>query len=83
MNKPLHNNPSYTIRIQGHLTGQSARRFTGLTLTLLDDGSTLLSGALDQAALHGLLSQIRDLGLPLLALERREEDAGDAPAHKE
>ena len=83
MNKLPHNNPFYEIRIQGHLTGHSARRFAGLTLTLLDDGSTLLSGALDQAALHGLLSQIRDLGLPLLALERREEGAADAPANKE
>lgn len=75
---PPHSNPFYEIRIQGHLTGHSARRFADLSLTLEEDGSTLLSGALDQAALYGLLSRIRDLGLPLLAVTRRDEDAADA-----
>lgn len=59
----------YQIRIQGHLGPQWIDWFEGLTLTLEEDGSTLLSGpVLDQAALHGLLKKVRDLGMPLLSV---------------
>lgn len=73
----------YEIHIAGHLSPRRAAHFSGLAVTPLADGSTLLSGPLpDQAALHGLLAQLRDLGLPLLALRRRDpggqqEERGD------
>lgn len=64
---------TYHIRIQGHIDGRRAEWFGGLQMTLLPDGETLLEGALpDQAALHGVLSRIRDLGLPLLLVQRME-----------
>jgi hypothetical protein len=59
----------YEIRIRGHLDAHWASRFEGLTITLEEDGNTLLSGAVvDQAALHGLLKKVRDLGLPLVSV---------------
>ena len=59
----------YQIRIQGHLDGQWSDWFEGLTVTLEEDGVTLLTGPLvDQAALHGLLKKVRDLGMPLVSV---------------
>ena len=59
--------PVYTIRVQGHLDARRARQFAGLTMRLLPNGETLLTGPItDQAALHGILARIRDLGLPLI-----------------
>jgi len=59
----------YQIRIKGHLSRQWMDWFEGLTITLEDNGDTLLTGpVIDQAALHGLLRKMRDLGLPLLAV---------------
>jgi hypothetical protein len=61
----------YAIRIQGHLDARWAARFEGLTLTLEDNGDTLLTGpVVDQAALHGVLRKVRDLGLPLISVTR-------------
>ena len=61
----------YQIRVQGHLAQQWTAWFEGLTITLEENGDTLLTGpVIDQAALHGLLKKIRDLGLPLLSLVR-------------
>src|SRR3954468_20105740 len=61
----------YAIRIQGHLDDRWAARFEGLTLTLEDNGDTLLTGRVsDQAALHGWLRKVRDLGLPLISVIR-------------
>ena len=61
----------YQIRIQGHLSQQWNGWFDGLTITNTDDGLTLLSGPLaDQATLFGVLLKIRDLGLPLLWINR-------------
>lgn len=57
------------IRIRGHLGRQWEEWFTGLTIVLEENGNTLLTGAvMDQAALHGLLKKVRDLGMPLLSV---------------
>ncbi len=61
----------YQIRIAGHLRAQWAEWFAGLAVTLEPDGTTLLTGPIvDQAALYGLLKKVRDLGLPLLAVNQ-------------
>jgi hypothetical protein len=62
---------SYEIRLKGHLDTRWADWFDGLALTQESDGTTVLSGSvIDQAALHGLLGKVRDLGLPLIAVRR-------------
>lgn len=62
---------SYEIRLQGHLDARWAAWFEGMTITLDDNGETRLSGpVIDQAALHGLLRKVRDVGLPLIAVNR-------------
>jgi hypothetical protein len=59
----------YQIRLKGHLSHQWTDWFEGLTITLEEDGNTLLTGpVIDQAALHGLLKKVRDLGMPLLSV---------------
>ena len=59
----------YQIRIKSHLGTQWAEWFEGLTITLEEDGNTLLTGtAVDQAALHGILKKVRDLGMPLISV---------------
>jgi hypothetical protein len=69
----------YEIRIKGHLDKKWADRFEGLAITLEEDGNTLLSGpVVDQAALHGLLKKVRDLGMPLLSVCPVEHDQADA-----
>jgi hypothetical protein len=61
----------YQIRIKGHLSRQWTGWFGGLTITLEENGETLLTGPMiDQAALHGLLKKVRDLGMPLLSVNR-------------
>ena len=61
----------YQIRLKGHLGPQWADWFEGLTITLEDDGETLMTGpVVDQAALHGLLKKVRDLGMPLISAVR-------------
>ena len=61
--------PRYQIRLRGHLDPQWATWFDGLTITLDENGDTLLTGpVVDQAALHGLLKKVRDLGIPLLSV---------------
>ena len=67
----------YQIRIKGHLGHQWTDWFEGLTITLEDNGETLLTGpVVDQAALHGLLKKVRDLGMPLLSVNRVEPNQG-------
>ena len=61
----------YQIRLKGHLSHQWTEWFEGLTITLEEDGNTLLTGpVIDQAALFGLLKKVRDLGIPLLSVNR-------------
>ena len=71
----------YQIKVKGHLGHQWTDWFEGLTITLEEGGDTLLTGPLvDQAALHGLLKKVRDLGIPLLSVNRvkpGQEDAAD------
>jgi len=68
----------YQIRIKGHLGRQWTDWFGGLTITLEEDGETLLTGpVVDQAALHGLLKKVRDLGMPLLSVNRVEPGQAD------
>jgi hypothetical protein len=63
--------PVYQIRVKGRLGPQWTDWFAGLTITPGDNGDTLLTGpVVDQAALHGLLRRVRDLGLPLLSVIR-------------
>jgi hypothetical protein len=59
----------YEIRLKGHLNDRWVDWFEGLTITLEDQGDTLLTGlVVDQAALHGLLKRVRNLGMPLLSV---------------
>jgi hypothetical protein len=69
----------YEIRLKGHLAERWAYWFEGLTITLEDNGDTLLTGpVIDQAALHGLLKKVRDLGLPLISVISIESEQTDA-----
>lgn len=68
----------YQIRFKGHLNGDWTDWFEGLTITLEDNGDTLLTGSLmDQSALHGLLKKVRDLGLSLVSVSLVEANLED------
>lgn len=65
--------PIYQIRVEGHLSPIWEAEFEGLILSLEENGVTCLTGpVVDQAALHGLLRKVRDLGLPLCSVTRLE-----------
>lgn len=69
LNQPM----VYQIRLKGHLDRRWTDWFGGMTITLEDNGDTLLAGPVeDQAALHGLLRKVRDLGMPLISATRVE-----------
>ena len=77
---PHHNPGRYEIRLKGHLDSRWAAWFDGLTLTNSSDGTTVIHGLVaDQAALHGLLQKVRDLGLPLVSVTEVEPDQPNAP----
>lgn len=68
----------YHIRVKGHLDQCWSDWFDGFTITNVENGEAILSGTIiDQAALHGLLMKVRDLGLPLLAVSRVEPHLQD------
>ena len=75
--QPQPNKDVYEIRVKGHLGERWSGWFDGLTITNLENGEALLSGEImDQAALHGVIAKVRDLGLPLVAVtcvERAKE----------
>ena len=69
----------YQIRLKGHLGRGWTDWFDGLTITLEENGDTLLNGpVIDQAALHGLLKKVRDLGMPLVSVSPVEPGPADA-----
>ena len=76
-----HHEPGrYEIRLKGHLDARWADRFAGLSFTLKSDGTTILAGpVVDQAALYGVLRQVRDLGLPLVSVILIDPKQADGP----
>ena len=74
----------YRIRLEGHLDRQWTEWFDGLTITLEENGDTLLTGpVIDQSALHGLLRKVLDLGIPLLSINQVLSDQDDVPDLKQ
>ena len=81
---PTSNARYYEIRLKGHLEARWVQWFDGLTITLEDNGDTLLTGlVIDQAALHGLLKKVHDLGMPLISVMGVEPDQADTPDVKQ
>jgi hypothetical protein len=73
----------YQIRIKGHLDQQWTDWFYGFSITLEDDGDTLLTGQVaDQATLHGLIKKVRDLGIPLVSINPVVHGRADTSAIK-
>lgn len=70
----------YEIRVEGHLTERWAAWFDGLAVNSEDDGTTVIRGSVvDQAALHGLLLRLRDIGIPLISLTPVEDSDTERP----
>jgi hypothetical protein len=81
MSNPRHRRPSqqqlatYEIRIGGHLDPSWEDWFPGMAITLEANGDTFLTGPVaDQAALHGILKKLRDLGIPLVSINQIEPE---------
>lgn len=73
----------YRLRLKGHLGREWTDWFGGLTITQTEDGDTLVTGAVaDQAALHGLLKKVRDLGIPLVSVNRVQSNETH-PSHSQ
>lgn len=78
------NKVHYQIRVKGHLDRRWTDWFEGMTITLEDNAETLLTGPVaDQAALHGLLRKVRDLGLPLISVTHAQTDQINGPDSKQ
>ena len=72
------NKNTYQIKLKGHLNESWADWFDGMTFIHRDDGTTTLTGEIiDQAALHGVLKRVRDLGLPLISVNQLEPNNVD------
>ena len=75
-----HNAGRYEIRLEGHLAPRWAAWFDGLSLAHKSDGTTIIHGFVaDQAALHGLLQKVRDIGVPLISVTQVQPDQPDVP----
>jgi hypothetical protein len=73
-----HEAARYEIRLKGHVDTRWTAWFDGLSLTLNSDGTTVMHGpVVDQAALHGVLQKVRDVGLPLVSVIRIGADQPD------
>ena len=71
---------AYEIRVTGHLDGRWAASFEGLSVRQEPDGTTVICGPVaDQAALHGLLQRVRDLGIALVSVTAIEADQPTTP----
>lgn len=78
-----HDAGRYEIRLQGHLHSRWAAWFDGMAVTNSSDGTTIIHGLIaDQAALHGLLQKVRDIGLPLVSVNQVDLDQSDVPAFR-
>ena len=79
-----HQNPGrYEIRVKGHLDARWAAWFDGLAIAHGSDGTTIIAGPVaDQAALHGLLQKVRDLGLPLISVNHVAPGQPPAPRRR-
>lgn len=78
IDKPPAKAQFYEIRLKGHLDAQWVMWFDGLTITLEENGDTLLSGPVtDQAALHGFLKKVRDLGIPLISVVQAQSNRSE------
>jgi len=67
----------YQIRIRGHLDSHWTDWFGNMTISLENNGDTIVTGpVVDQAALHGLLKRVRDLGMPLISVNQIKEKKG-------
>ena len=75
----MHESGFYEIRVKGHLENRWAAWFEGMTIWLPENGETLLTGSVDQAALYGVLRKVRDLGLPMLLVRHLEPEQAEAP----
>ncbi|MBA4384326.1 MAG: hypothetical protein C0410_06290 [Anaerolinea sp.] len=76
IDKPISNDQYCEIRLKGHLDTRWVKWFDGMDIILEENGNTLLRGRLaDQAALHGVLKKIRDIGLPLLSVNSVNPDS--------
>jgi hypothetical protein len=86
MNRPTNEDDDaigYEIRVKGRLDRRWTDRFDGLSVRYEADGTTVITGPVtDQAALHGLLHRVRDLGIPLVSVVRIDPDRSDPPGIK-
>jgi len=79
-----HESGLYEIRVKGHLDTRWADWFDGMSFTHESEGTTILYGpVVDQAALHGLLRKVRDLGLPLISVTHAQTGQADGPDFKQ
>ena len=76
-----HTPGQYEIRVKGHLNSRWAAWFDGLSLSTESDGTTIIHAPVaDQAALHGLLQKVRDVGLPLVSVTQLDSDHPAVPS---